>query len=477
MRLPKNPTLLEINTWTWLQALSRDYGRPVTLNDVPAVELDEIARFDAVWLMGVWERSPEGRRVALRDPALQREFRRALPDFAPEDVVGSPYSVRRYRVDERLGGPRGLAHLRTELAARDVSLILDFVPNHLALDHDWTTQRPHYFIQGSVEDSATQPSHFFTVAGHVYAHGRDPHFAPWSDTAQINAFHPEVRRELTGIVSSLAEQCDGLRCDMAMLLTNEVFSGTWGDRAGAPPSQEFWPPLISAIRDDYPDFVFVAEVYWDMEWQLQQQGFDYCYDKRFYDRLAHADAESIRAHLTADLSYQEKLLRFIENHDEPRVPSVFGDRWAGAAILSLTVPGAKLVHQGQMKSHRVRLPVQLARRPVEQDDAATAALYERLVRFASRVHRARWRLIETPPHWIAHVWEADPGPFLIMVNWSERPTRGRIPLGGISFQGNWRFQDFLTDRSRDYESGELDARGVEVDQQSWNGHVFQCTRL
>ena len=89
--------------------LSRKYKKPVTLATVPQEEWDSIAAlgFDAVWLMGVWERSPAGIRIAMQHPGLQADFRRALPDFSEKDNVGSPYCVRRYLVDENLGGPRG----------------------------------------------------------------------------------------------------------------------------------------------------------------------------------------------------------------------------------------------------------------------------------------------------------------------------------------------------------------------------------
>ena len=89
-----------------------------------------------------------------------------------------------------------------------------------------------------------------------------------------------------------------------------------------------------------------------MEWTLQQQGFDLCYDKRLYDRLAHESAESVRGHLQADAGYQERLIRFIENHDEPRAAATFGPAQArAAAVVMSTLAG------------RAPLPRRPARRP------------------------------------------------------------------------------------------------------------------
>ena len=153
---PRHPVIYEVNTWVWLNDLSRKHQRRLDLATVPEQEWDAIADqgFDAVWFMGVWERSPAGIGISMRNEGLLQDFRRALPDFAPEDNVGSPYCVRRYVVDEHFGGPTGLATARRLLAQRGLRLILDFVPNHVAPDNPWASDHPEYFIQGSAEDAA-----------------------------------------------------------------------------------------------------------------------------------------------------------------------------------------------------------------------------------------------------------------------------------------------------------------------------------
>ena len=93
---PHRPLIYEINTWVWLHELSAQASRSMTLTDVPGDAWDALASngCDAVWLMGVWERSPAGLAVSMRNGSLLAEFRRLLPDFTAEDNVGSAYCVK-----------------------------------------------------------------------------------------------------------------------------------------------------------------------------------------------------------------------------------------------------------------------------------------------------------------------------------------------------------------------------------------------
>jgi glycosidase len=303
---PKNPIVYEINTWVWLQELSQRYKKPFTLAKVPGEIWDSISDLgiDAVWLMGVWERSPMGIAIANQNAGILEDLHKALPDYKPEDNVGSPYCIRQYIVDESLGGPEGIAIARKELSMRGIRLMLDFVPNHLAPDHPWAIQHPEFIIQGTAEDIENDRASFIKTEGKIFACGRDPFFPAWPDVIQLNAFHPGLREAAIVILTDIANQCDGVRCDMAMLLINSVFERTWGCRAGEQPDTEYWIDVISAVKKLYPDFLFMAEAYWDMEWELQQQGFDYCYDKRLYDRLINDSADDILMHLRGDIGYE-----------------------------------------------------------------------------------------------------------------------------------------------------------------------------
>ena len=174
--------------------------------------------------MGVWQRSPAGLTIALENSEVVAGNRAALPDLRAEDVIGSPYCVRDYVIDARFGGPQELALARQALAARDLGLILDFVPNHVAPDHPWLSDRPECFLTGSEQELEQHPEAFLRTAGRVVANGRDPYFAPWPDVVQLNAFSPTLRSTVADTLIEVGDQCDGLRCDMAMLMTNEVFA-------------------------------------------------------------------------------------------------------------------------------------------------------------------------------------------------------------------------------------------------------------
>jgi hypothetical protein len=474
----------------WLDELSRREGTAIDLATVPGNEWDAVAAlgFDVVWLMGVWERSPAGIAIALENTGLLESFRRALPDFETKDVVGSPYCIRDYTVDAHLGGPLGLAAARAALAERGVGLLLDFVPNHVAPDHPWTAAHPEYFVRGSDEDLARDPASFVRVGDGVLANGRDPYFAAWPDVVQLNAFSSDLRAAVTETLSSIAAQCDGVRCDMAMLMMNDTFERTWGERGGTRPEADYWPTVIAAVKSAHPGFVFMAEAYWDLEWALQQQGFDYCYDKRLYDRLVHDGAEAVHGHLNADLGYQQRLVRFIENHDEPRAAATFpGEKARAAAVTTLGQTGARIVHEGQLEGRTVQLPVFLARRPHEQPDLDLYEFYDQLLAaLRNDVFRdGEWQLGERHgwdgnDTWLNLVvwgWRGGESRKLVVVNLGDAPASGHVLLPWDEFRGReWQLDDAASGER--YERSGDDLRdGLYVALDPWSWHLFDVTPL
>jgi hypothetical protein len=384
------PLVYEINTRVWLNDISAKLDRHVTLADVPDDELTIISDcgFTIVWLMGVWKQSRYSAAIATSHRGLRSDFLDHLKDLHPDDIVGSPYAIPAYEVSEALGGPDALAEFRKRLAGMGVRLMLDFVPNHMALDNRWLPDHPELFIPISKHEQCHDPGSCFEyIKGKYLAHGKDPYFPPWTDTLQLNYANPATHDIMLHNLSHISDMCDAVRCDVAMLVLKEVFNTTWGNLAGKM-TEEFWPKAIKTIRHKHPRFVFLAESYWNREWELQQMGFDFTYDKPFYDHLGSSpvNVPKLRGHLLADWNYQKHLCRFIENHDEHRASEHFGPNHAVAALVLLTSPGMHLIHQGELLGLKKKIPVQLIRHSKEHSHKALLHLYLRLFRFrAERV--------------------------------------------------------------------------------------------
>src|SRR5215831_12410660 len=367
---PLYPSLYQVNTRVWLTELSRQLGHAASMDDIPDAELDRLAEmgFDWLWFLSVWQTGPASQRVSRTNDEWRKQFQETLPDLRDEDIPGSGFAITGYRVHKSLGGDGALTRLRERLHKRGLRLMLDFVANHTGLDHPWVEEHPEYYIRGTESDFARSPMNYTGVKRKrgdlLLAHGRDPYYPGWPDTLQLNYGNPATQEAMIGELMKIAGKCDGVRCDMAMLVLPEVFERTWGI-----PAELFWPKATERVRKQYPDFLFMAEVYWDLEWTLQQHGFDYTYDKRLYDRLREDHAGPVREHLQADLDYQNKMARFLENHDEPRAAATFAPGMhEAAAIITFLSPGLRFFHQGQFEGRRKRISPHLVRAPKEPTD-------------------------------------------------------------------------------------------------------------
>lgn len=472
--------IYEINAWVWLNEVSERIGSQTYLENAPAAEWNRLAEWhvNAVWLMGVWKRSPRGREIAASLDSLQREFRAALPDLRSEDIVGSPYSIQEYVPDPHFGTAQCLAVAREQLNRRGLKLIVDFVPNHLALDHPWVTQHPDFFVQGDRGDLERVPDRFVELNGRIFAYGRDPYFPAWQDTIQVNAFDPHLRAAVRETLLEIAAVCDGVRCDMAMLVLDDVFGRTWAGYVGDALRTQYWTDLIEAVRARYPDFLFIAEAYWDREWDLQQLGFDYCYDKRLYDRLRHDDADSVRAHLSADISYQEKLVRFLENHDEATAAEAFpGSKQRAAAVAVATLPGGKLYHDGQFSGRRVKLPIQLGRRAQERTDTDLEGFYRRLLAIAEPLLASggEWKLADADgsSDVLAWTWMVGTSLYLVVINYSDSACGATIrfrdsPRAGL----DGKLRDLLTGEVFEQSGRDVASSGLPVRLGPWESQVL-----
>jgi glycosidase len=485
---PLYPSLYQINTRVWLTGLARKDGGRATLDEIPDAELDRFASlgFDWIWFLSVWQTGPAGQHVSRTNPEWRKEFQQTLPDLTDDDIPGSGFAIAGYTVTPGLGGKAALGRLRERLRKRGLKLMLDFVPNHTALDHPWVEEHPDYYIRGTEEDFARAPQNYTRVkrkGGDLsLAYGRDPYFAGWPDTLQLNYSNPATQEAMIGELLKISELCDGVRCDMAMLVLPEVFQRTWGV-----PAKLFWPEATRRVREKTPGFCFMAEVYWDMEWTMQQQGFDYAYDKRLYDRLREGHARPVREHLSAGLEYQSKLARFLENHDEPRAAATFArETHEAAAVITFLTPGLRFFHQGQFEGRLTRISPHLGRAPEEKANQALNQFYGRLLEVLRRsvVRNGQFQLLECASAWegngsndafIAVAWDEGKDSRLVAaVNYADHFSQCyvRLPFAKLE-DSRWQFRDLLGDAQYERSGQELRDRGLYLDVRARQYHIFE----
>lgn len=489
---PLCPSLYQINTRVLMQELIRKLGRPATLDDIPDEDLDNLAQlgFDWIWFLGVWQTGAVGVRVSRENQIWAQEFREFLPDLQETDVCGSCFAVVKYETHRDFGGNLALDRLRDRVHARGMKLLLDFVPNHTALDHEWVAEHPEFYIHGSEDELRSQPQNYVRIgSGHsssVFAYGRDPYFDGWPDTAQLNYAEPKLQQAMINELKQISVHCDGVRCDMAMLILPEVFERTWGRRP-----ESFWNRAIQSVRESRPGFLFMAEVYWDLEWHLQQLGFSYTYDKRLYDRLREGHPRPIRDHFCADMDYQMKSVRFLENHDEPRAAAVFPpEKHRAAAVLTFLCPGLRFFHEGQLQGRKKKVPVHLNRRPDEQVDSALLEFYERLLACVTlpEVRNGAWSLLDCTAAWEGN-WTADG---FIGFGWSD--SQGHELVVAVNFSPNQGqcylhlpfrdlagrlvlLEDLMSPAKYERNGTELSRQGLYLDLSAWAYHVFRLKPL
>ncbi len=486
-----HPLLYEVNTRCWLRALSEKRGATVTLANVPDSELAGWQKlgFTHIWLMGVWTTGPRSRAEALKPPELRHAYDQVLPGWQEADVAGSPYAIGDYQVPPALGGESGLAEFRQRLRDHGLRLLLDFVPNHVGLDHAWVKERPDLFVQSAGEKPGTFAQQTGTGLRWL-AYGKDPYFAPWTDTVQIDYRRADTRTAMTQLLEGIAGRCDGVRCDMAMLMLNDVFAKTW-EHLPVPhpesPGSEFWASAIPAVKAAQPEFLFLAEAYWGLETRLQALGFDYTYDKTLYDGLVSHDAVGAQRHLlgmTAEAVAGSA--HFLENHDEPRIASILSAaEHRAAALLIVGLPGMRFLHDGELSGARLRIPVQLARRPEEPGQADVAAMYEQLLttlpgtavgqgRGVLSQPRAAWSDNLSAQNFVVVQWQRQAPEFdLVVVNLAPARSQCYAPLRLEHLAAhNWAMTDLLGQERYKRSGDDLQNQGLYLDLPAHGAQLF-----
>ncbi len=486
-RVRAHPHLYEINTRTWLEQLSAQHKQIITLADVPDPEWDALAKlgFNVIWLMGVWKRSQESRRINLKNPANFQQFDRALPGWKPDDVISSPYAVAGYVPDVRIGTWDSLDAAREKLRARGMALFLDFVGNHTALDHPWMREHPEFYVQAGPQDFEQNPSLYYQLktpqGTRFIALAKDPYYPPWIDVAQLNHFNPGMRAAQLAELRTIANHCDGVRCDMAMLQLNDIFAGIWQHLLGGtqPPTKEFW----TEARANVPNLVLLAEAYWGTEQRLLNLGFSFAYDKTLYDAVRDINLQQVRARLAGSTEQQSHFARFMENHDEPRRPEVFGNERLGTeGTLMGTLPGMRFYHQGELEGRRIRLPITLRIAANEPPDPPSLAFFQKILQITQRdvFHEGQWKFLELVPEGdappdglIVYEWRSAKAWTIIAANLTGSAAQGRLRLGDcVSSAQQYVLYDELNDVKYSRSGEELHNVGLFIRREAFQAHIF-----
>lgn len=481
-----NPHILEINVRAWLNRLEARHGRRFTLDEIPQQYWDTFQSrgFDAVWLMGVWAPSPKAKEIARTHEAILAQIRQVKPDFKTEDVLASPYAIYEYEPAPDLGGRESLQKLHKKLNKMGMALLLDFVPNHTAIDSPTVTSAPDLYINTGTQEPHTHKEWFFQNENGVWiAHGRDPYFAPWTDTAQLNYFNPATKKFMLDNLLKVAQLCDGVRCDMAMLSLNKVHRDTWWEFIGGNlPKEEFWSVALETVRRVHPDFTFIAEVYWGLEWEIQQMGFDYTYDKVLYDRLRFSTPQDIKGHLRAEHLFQMRSIRFTSNHDEDESIQAFGkEKSLAASTIIATLPGARMIYLFQLMGRSRRLPIQYVADDFTED-TSVRDYYDKLLKIASKptFHGGQWSLTDVSPltgedtsyrQVLCWTWRQLNTTSTVVINYSDAPAQCLVKFK-TAYAGQVVREEFSEQNAT--LTSQMLQQGLHVSLKPFESKIFTC---
>ena len=396
------------STLVWLDQLAKQYARDVTrLDQVPDQELDRLAAFgvNALWLIGVWERSPASRRIKQL--------------AGNPDAAASAYAVFDYAIAGELGGEDAWRGLRDRAAARGIRLASDMVPNHVGLDSRWVVEHPEWFLQRS---DCPYPAYTFdgpelssdgrvslkledhywdkTDAAVVFKrtdrtsgdtrflyHGNDGTSFPWNDTAQLDYLNPAAREAVIQAILAVARRFPIIRFDAAMTLAKKHIQRLWFPEpgsGGAIPSRaglgvtraqfdrlmprEFWREVVDRVAAEAPGTLLLAEAFWLMEgYFVRTLGMHRVYNSAFMVMLRDERNADYRRVLRNTLEFDPDILQrwvnFLNNPDERTAVDQFGrgEKYFGVCTLMSTLPGLPMFGHGQIEGHEERYGMEFRR--------------------------------------------------------------------------------------------------------------------
>jgi len=487
---PGGFALYEISTRPWLYSLSKKHKRPITkLADIPDEEFLALKDrgVDMVWMMGMFRLGTYGLNHDRTNPNLLKGYRQLLDDFSEQDVIGSPYAVVDYHCNPQLGTDDDLRNFRKRLNDMGLYLMLDFVPNHTAVDCEWARTDPDFFVRAP--ESTPKP-----YTGDTYhpdtglAYGSCG-WGAWQDTLQLNIWNPQLAKLRIQELCYVASLCDGIRCDMAYLILNDLFEQNWGhqlhSRGWKKPEKEWWEEAILTVKQHFSNTILLAEVYSPWQSRLQALGFDYTYDKQLYDRLSWGHLDYTKDWLINNSpNFTKRSAHFVTNHDEPRDPVHFGSWWraAAAALVSYTLPGVRIFWHGQWEGLENRLAVHLRRAKEERSNPDAVAFYDKLLPIITHevFKKGEWFLIDvfgTDQSWRLMAWRWSYGKEkrLCVLNFSDYQGSGRVIVPdaeGINGADEITVTDLLSGQKFERSAKEMRESGLFVIVPSWYGQIL-----
>ena len=304
--------------------------------------------------------------------------------------AGSPYAIKDYYdidpdlADDVPNRMKEFEELVNRTHEAGLKIILDFVPNHVSREYHSDAKPKTVADLGENDNTHTsynKNNNFYYIPGQTFCpeflegdpgntyhefpakvtgnncFSANPSVNDWYETAKLNygidylnSNHcdfdpvPDTWHKMRDILLFWASKnIDGFRCDMAEMVP-----------------VEFWSWAISSVKKQYPDSLFIAEIYNPDQYRnyLKAGKFDYLYNKiGLYDSLraitnGHLPANDITRCWQSVNDIQPQMLNFLENHDEQRIASEFfaGDPWKAvpAMVVSATLnTNPVMIYAGQ----------------------------------------------------------------------------------------------------------------------------------
>lgn len=423
------------------------------------------------------------------NPDLLSVYSRVLPGYTQQDIIGSPYAVWGYNLNPDLGSTADVSALRQRLNKIGLKLMVDFVPNHSAVDSPEVSAFPDHYIHAP--KGTTPPSDSTRYYNNGIAYGSAGWWgSSWMDTLQYNYWNMDFRKAQTARLAQIASVADYIRCDMAYLCLNDQIASNWGDQLASwgysRPATEFWGDAIAATKVAYPDVKFLAEVYDPWGGQLQSLGFDFTYDKHLYDLLGDGNLDNLRGYISnTAVGYLQRGAHFVENHDEPRAAAFFGSnmRADAAAMVAMTIPGMRFYFEGQQDGYRNRLQVQLRRAASEPVAIGVPQFYDLFTLILSRpvFHTGTWTYLPVfndPTSWrlMAWKWTSNDERLLVVVNYSDTTGSGSVVLSDAQpINGNDMIPvtDLISNQTWSRSAHQMASSGLGVVVNSWSCQILK----